>query len=54
MAWFNFLDKNCANSYTTFKMFDSLLRQPEFRTKFYNRAVYLCKNNLSPDFASKI
>ena len=50
----NFLDKNCANSYTTFKMFDSLLRQPEFRTKFYNRAVYLCKNNLSVDYASKV
>ena len=50
----NFLDKNTTNSYTIFKMFDSLLRQPEFRTKFYNRAVYLVKNNLSVDNASKV
>lgn len=50
----NFLDKDTANSYTLFKMFDSLLRQPEFRTKFYNRAVYLVKNNLSTDNASKV
>ena len=35
-------------------MFDSLLRQPEFRTKFYNRAVYLLKNNLSVDHATKV
>ena len=50
----NFLDRNTANAYTNFKMFDSLLRQPEFRTKFYNRAVYLSKNNLSPDNATKV
>ena len=50
----NLLDRNTANAYTNFKMFDSLLRQPEFRTKFYNRAVYLSKNNLSPDNATKV
>jgi len=43
----NFLDKNVANSYANFKMFNNMLKQPEFRTKLYNRATYLIKNNLS-------
>ena len=43
----NFLDKNVSYSYANFKMFNNMLKQPEFRTKLYNRATYLIKNNLS-------
>lgn len=50
----NYLDKNASNSYTNFKMFNSLLMQEEFRTKFYNRAIYLANNNFSINYASKV
>ena len=50
----NFLDNNSANPYSRFAMFNNLLKQKEFRDKFYNRAKELVETNFEPTYASKV
>lgn len=50
----NFLNNNSAYPYVSFKMFSSLLKQEEFRNKFYNRTVELIENNFAPANACRV
>ncbi len=50
----NFLNVNSANPYSSFLMFRQMLKQEEFRTKFYNRAEELIETNLSASNASRV
>lgn len=50
----NYLDVNHQHSYAKFPMFYNLMQNETFKQKFYDRAEYLVKNNLSEQYSSNV